>query len=736
MVSRLVSTPGVDSTLPVTVADAIGMTTVGNARYRFFKHRVAQFSPDGKRFVIVVKRGNIKTNTNDYSLFLFRTGDVLKAPVPEILAAFSSSSNRDAIRDVKWLDNQSLAFLGERSGDLQQLYEVNCDTKQLTRLTNHATSLVSFAITNGGGIVFGAERAGHTMLTERAKREGIVVSTQPLWDLIAGSLKDGDDVDIFLRRRRGDRAVPIETGGTVLSWSPLLPSPNGDFLVVLTRVAEVPEMWKEYEMDPLWRAEIHETRPKGARRDVYQYELIDTRSGRGRPLLNAPIGKSLSFSEVAWSSDSRSVVVTQTYLPLDVRDSALRKARQTRTFVAEVTIPDGQVVPIADRDLRLRRWDARTGKLLLETGGSYGSADVTGEIVAYQKAGVEWKEVPATAAELSPNATISVELEEDMNTPPRIFATDLKTGRKTLLLDLNPQFKSLRFGRVEDITFTATDGHSVKAGLYRPPNYVLGTRYPLVIQTHAWNPEEFWIDGPWSTAFAAQPLAGRGFVVAQLEEDLPLVSTRQEAPAEMSAYEGVIDYLEGAGLIQRDHVGIIGFSRTGFLVKYALTHSNYRFAAATVADGSDQGYLQYLAVQNAWPIQVGDAERVNGAVPFGDGLTSWLVNSPGFGLTRVATPIRLEGNGPASFLYNWEWFAGLRRLGKAVDFIYQPDAEHTLVKPWERLTSQQGNVDWFCFWLKGEEDANPSKSEQYARWRELRKLQQKQGDADNGATRH
>jgi|SRR5215469_11771759 len=37
-----------------------------------------------------------------------------------------------------------------------------------------------------------------------------------------------------------------------------------------------------------------------------------------------------------------------------------------------------------------------------------------------------------------------------------------------------------------------------------------------------------------------------------------------------------------------------------------------------------------------------------------------------------------------------------------VDFLYLPNASHLLVKPWERMTWQQGNVDWFCFWLKGE----------------------------------
>jgi len=39
------------------------------------------------------------------------------------------------------------------------------------------------------------------------------------------------------------------------------------------------------------------------------------------------------------------------------------------------------------------------------------------------------------------------------------------------------------------------------------------------------------------------------------------------------------------------------------------------------------------------------------------------------------------------------------------------------------MVSQQGNVDWFCFWLKGEEDPDPTKAEQYKRWRELRSPQ-------------
>jgi hypothetical protein len=40
------------------------------------------------------------------------------------------------------------------------------------------------------------------------------------------------------------------------------------------------------------------------------------------------------------------------------------------------------------------------------------------------------------------------------------------------------------------------------------------------------------------------------------------------------------------------------------------------------------------------------------------------------------------------------------------------------------MASQQGDVDWFDFWLNGHEDPDPTKADQYIRWRELRNLQE------------
>jgi hypothetical protein len=102
---------------------------------------------------------------------------------------------------------------------------------------------------------------------------------------------------------------------------------------------------------------------------------------------------------------------------------------------------------------------------------------------------------------------------------------------------------------------------------------------------------------------------------------------------------------------------------------------------------------------------------------FGPNLAAWVKTAPAFNLDKVTTPFWMEANNSTSLFFEWEWFTGLIRLGKPVQLLYMPEAAHVLVKPWERMNSQQGNVDWFCFWLKGEEDPDPAKAEQYVRWR-------------------
>jgi hypothetical protein len=135
----------------------------------------------------------------------------------------------------------------------------------------------------------------------------------------------------------------------------------------------------------------------------------------------------------------------------------------------------------------------------------------------------------------------------------------------------------------------------------------------------------------------------------------------------------------------------------------------------------DGGYFQYIqSISPSGTAYTLDSEAINGGSPFGDKLINWLERSPGFNLDKVHTPVRIVAENADVVLFEWEWFAGLSRLDKPVEMIVMQDGEHILQKPWERMISQQGNVDWFDFWLNDEEDPDPAKSAQYQRWRKMR----------------
>jgi WD40 repeat protein len=714
---------------PVTVPDSIQMTRLGDPLYNDGGSSiglVAKFSPDGKRFVVVLRKGNLETNTNEYSLILFETDDIFRSPNPRVLLSMSSSSNRPAIQNVIWLDdNDTILFLGENPGETTQLYSFRCSSKETKKLTNHATNISSFvAGSKGDEIVFAAENHEVSFVNEDAARNGIVVTSELLSDLIAGQHggTEYDDHTLFIKQAGSEAETRITTEGRVGWYSGMSLSPDGLYLVVKTQATHFPDAWTEYEDEPL--TGIRRTSPPaGASTLMFQYELVDIRAGRGRPLLDAPIPLKETW-EIAWSPDSQSVVVADMYLPLNIGDSAERSRRKTHTYLVEVRISSHQFVNISDEELRLLGWDAKTNELVCDVGrsGSFpGKATRKAYFrKSYDNAAWSRSSVPHAETKAVPSLP-EIVLEENMNQPPRIFATAPGADRKFLLMDLNPQFRGLTFARVEEVTWKTSRHQEVKAGLYWPVDYVVGRKYPLVIQTHGWSPDRFWIDGPWTTAFAAQVLAGKGFFVLQLPDpDWHLDETSKELPAAMAIYDGAINLLDRRGLIDQDRMGIIGFSRTYWYVTYALTHPKHHFAAADITDGVDYSYFQYMVLSNTDQTFAGSYDRVNGAPPFGKGLVRWLKVSPAFLMDRIETPLRIEALSPASLLFDWHWFSGLTTLGKQVELIYMSGGDHILEKPWDRVISQQGNVDWFCFWLKGEEDPDPAKARQYRRWHDLR----------------
>jgi hypothetical protein len=226
--------------------------------------------------------------------------------------------------------------------------------------------------------------------------------------------------------------------------------------------------------------------------------------------------------------------------------------------------------------------------------------------------------------------------------------------------------------------------------------------------------------------FAAQPLAAHGFAVLQVPDDSTTTASEdpaialQEGAVHLAAYESAIDTLAAKGLIDRERIGLVGFSRTVYHVRYALAFARFPIKAIVASDGIDMGYGQYLAwsqgMDPAWPRTF---ELRNGGNPFKGGITRWAQQAPQFNLQQATAALRSEGFGHLGPILSWEIHMAMRNLGLPSELVLYSDAKHELFKPSQRHASMQGTVDWMRFWVKGEQDPDPAKAQQYARWRAL-----------------
>jgi dipeptidyl aminopeptidase/acylaminoacyl peptidase len=715
----------------VTVEDAIEMTRLADPGYLgggASAGRVAIFSPDRSRFAVVLRKGHISTNSNEYSLILWQTREVFGSAEHEVVLKLESSSNRPGIESVRWLkDNETIMLLGENPGEAHQVYRFNCRTRELTRVTNSPTNVISYGLGTGNTIAYTAETAGHPS-EPSWQRFGRPISTQLVTDVLLGHPDEqwSDHVRVVLQPD-APRQPAFELARDFLMPFPSsddapVVSPNGRYVLLLANSERIPGSWRDYS-DTLMQKWARWNVDSGQYSMLRCWTLFDTEMHSVTPLIDAPIALTGLGSEAAWLPDSRSVVITNSYLPLDNVSTEEREARRKGPVVAEIHVPSGKITKVTSKNLKLLRWDANANELVFSQEESTQNGGAPAEVRFQNRTG-RWEE--AVVRDRREPGTPEIALDEGLNLSPRIVAT-AAGHEKRVLLDLNPQFQGIKFGTEEQIRWKARDGHVVEGGLYYPVDFVPGRRYPLVIQTHGFQPNRFQIDGPYSSVFAAQPLAAKGIMVLQAEkpersEVIGHLATGAEAQWRVSAYEGAVDYLDGRGLIDRSRVGIMGFSRTCWYVKYALTHSSFPFAAVAVSDGIDMGYFIYAAMANrGYPDN--EMDQIMSAIPSGKGVDVWSREAPGFQVNKMSdqVPVRIVAAYPLDVLVEWEWFAMMKRLRKPVDMVAFLDGVHVLEKPLNRLVSQGGNVDWFDFWLNGREDPDPAKTEQYERWRKLKK---------------
>jgi dipeptidyl aminopeptidase/acylaminoacyl peptidase len=720
-------------------------------------------SPDARYFAVVTSKGDLETNTIESSISIFKAADVLASlnhgitdglhirrvvcrlrAIPHGAVSVSYSA---VISSLRWSsDSRELYFLATVSNGNHRLYRAIAGGREAQPVTPESfdvryfdlsphsiiftrwiPSSIDDGVSTSGPI---AENRNAYPVTGRAFDEilfphsGPAVYRTELWR--AQSRPDGFQLERILR-------FPSLTGDF---WPELLSvSPRGDFAVALLPVRNVPKQWENYvparrEGEARWpRIRTDDSRLTSPRyiQALKQYALINLTKRSIEAVIDAPEAYPLGYPEpvkAAWSKDGQWALLTNTFFPLDSSHLAqpsehllpcMAVSVQVRTarlncvaFAGDDLSPEGPIpvlenASISDDGTEVGlRFNSHIGRSVLET-------------YHYRSGGWLYS---ATGSEPLPKPDLSIEVRQSWTEPPTLWATDTRMEKSVMLWNPNPQFAQIEFGEVSRFDWKDDAGNAWQGELIKPPDWKAGQRCPLVIQIYEYAEGKFFPDQIFPTAMAARPLSSAGFVVLQMRKRSNHSLNEQEALDHLNGMETAVRRLAEVGLIDPRRVGVVGFSWTCWYVEYALIKRPELFSAAVVADGNDNSYMEYHLWGTTNPQLRFQMESINGGAPVGDNLGKWLHSAPSFQLDHVVTPLQIEAIGPSSVLLEWELYSSLRSQSKPVDLIYFPAGEHLLQKPLERLASEQGSVDWFRFWLQGFEDPDPTKTDQYKRWKE------------------
>jgi len=725
-----------------TVADEIGLELFDDPNGAPAE---VLFSPDKTYLVVKTERGRLDIDRVEDEIRFYRSKDVKNfldhsnEPQPSpVWTVARTGKEGDVIWGWRWLsDSSGIAFLEPSETGNHRIALADLQKKTVEPLTSETEAVVAFDVRDRQHYVYTvADPAAQEKRKAEREAASVVGTGRSLFELI---LPDNPITariatsTISLWAVVGCQRFEVKNDGAPLAiFGSFALSPDGKSLVTTQPVLDVPSAWETFYPPPPSSVSTNRIRAghydaKGSH--VHQYVRVDLQTGAILSLADAPLADDagwLAAGDPSWSNDGREILLPNTFLKskenapsrpcvavVEVSSGASTCVEVLRAHKTETIVEEGYHLVIG------ARFAGGRGHVMV---AFISHEDQSFRTTEYQRTNGTWQSVRELNGSFPAKQNgLEVSVKQGLNEPPVLVATNKE--RSQVVWNPNPQLKNIELGQASVYIWKDREGREWKGGLYKPVNYEPNRRYPLVIQTHGFSESEFRPSGVFPTAFAARALAAAGIMVLQTATGVAgsncSIMTPEEGPCAIAMLESAANRLVSDGLVDREKIGIIGFSRTCFSVMEMLTTSSLHLKAASITDGLMFDYLQYILFTDRIS---SEADRVIGAPPFGTGFQLWLKRSPGFSLDKITAPLLIVGEGPISLVSMWEPYAGLRYLHEPVDLIMLNTDEHVLTNPAVRMESQGGTVDWFRFWLKDEEDLDPAKADQYARWRELRQL--------------
>ncbi|MBT8218194.1 MAG: S9 family peptidase, partial [Bacteroidia bacterium] len=259
----------------------------------------------------------------------------------------------------------------------------------------------------------------------------------------------------------------------------------------------------------------------------------------------------------------------------------------------------------------------------------------------------------------------------------------------TQLTDANPQVKQFKLGEQKEISYKSTDGKEVAGVLTLPVDYVPGQRYPLVVNIHG-GPASADVLRFSSGSVGQHVYAGKGYVMfapnyrgsTNYGEEHRTDIVGNYFP---QAYEDImagVDYLIEEGIVDKDKMGVKGWSAGGHWSNWILTHTD-RFKAIS----SGAGTMNWLSMYAQSDVQRNRQFYLGDDLPY-DNFEAYWDQSPIKYIKNAKTPTMIHvvaGDPRVPSPQSVELHMALKKLGVDTELFMYPGKSHGIPDTRNRL---------------------------------------------------
>ena len=706
----LTATSRADDRVPMRLEDVLSLAEIGDVN----------ISADGEEVLYTVRTSDLARNRVDTHLWTVAAGG---APVERMsFAGYARPRWRGRTHDI--------LFLG-RDQRGAAVWELKAGATTPSAILRHPGGISGYFVApDGETIAFTTSGAADTMDAQaRLVNSGAVIDTaRHHAESTIASWDGGGRSELWLREPGASAARRLSLPETATPWRDIADvawAPDSSRLAVV-----------------VYLTGTHQTEFPGST-FVGHIIIVERSSNRTWPLGDSP-----QFERILprWSNDGQRLVVAHKDFsssvdhPLGRRvygpEFSLLEVRADGSSARRLSPPRMYASNVGEVD----SWWASDGHVYA---GTLAADRLTRTIVRLSPdnaaAAVTDARLNLSGCTLALDTPAMACVAESTTEPPEVAQLELQTGAVRRLTALNARFKSFQLADIEPFVVTNRFGYETANLLVKPRGYQPGRRYPLLIALYYFR-NRFVTQAQLIPNFPIQAFANAGFAV--LLTNYPEYTSAEpprtfakmaigENP--LASLEAAVGQLAGRGLADPARVGIMGWSYGGFLTQFALTQSK-TFAAGSVVDGGWWNPLSYW--MNPGDVARSFYDETFGGPPEGATLREWQDFAPSFNVDRLTAPVMFETHNtlPTMHVQHLDFIAHASCAGAAIEGVFYPNAPHILTAPAQRLSSMARHLDWFRYWLLGEEDPAPDKRDQYERWSRLRDTQKRRAGARTPGT--